>query len=190
MPWNSAPAPDWTKPCGPDHTGFETTTKSPSTASGTATAAPRGTRRNSATSAAPTSATVVQYSPSTRCSLIVHNGSSPSVSDFAGSPMNRVYGNTSGSPSATSAATAVTTRGRGAPSSTQASSVTTSSGTRKNRYRSCTRSDAKRDANIATARVLHTTKATVAARCSCTRGGTVRPSASSNRNARNGTTPE
>ena len=138
--------------------------------SGTAIAARRGTRRNRATSAAPTSATVTQY-------LSMHEvlvdrperqqAERVRLRGLADEPRDR--GTASGSASATSTATAVATLGRGAPISTQASSATTRSGTRKKRYRSWTRSEANREANIATARLLHASSATVAARCSCRR---------------------
>ena len=57
----------------------------------------------------------------------------PSVSDFAGSPMNREYGKTSVNASAAAAASAVVRKARAALCSTHTSRQTTSGGARKNR---------------------------------------------------------
>ena len=89
--------------------------------------------------------------------------------------MNRVYGNATTSPTATTEPTTSGTRGRGAPIATQPSTATSTSGARKKRYRSCTRSDANRLAKAPTTSVDVATSASVAATCSRSRAGSCGP---------------
>jgi hypothetical protein len=131
---------------------------------------------------------VNQIDPNSRCPYADHTGRIASVSDLAGTPMKRVYGNPTVRRTARAVAPATSGHGRGAPTDTQATRATRKSGAIVKVLRSWIR-PANSDAKAATTIVVQTENDTVTARCSCSLDGSLRARPSRTSVAATGTTP-